>query len=204
MKIPLDSSVNMKNYFEDFIRERIKKPQDVEIQEILEIFQEKKYKKGQIFKEQYTVIKELGFIIKGSARLVIINRKGDEITAQVLNINSFLSDPIGLRRKEKTPIIIEFLENSSLLVAPLAQVLELFERNLTLNILIREYIADRVSEMAKRQIMFLTGSAKERYQFLIESNPLLLKKFPLRFIASMIGITPTQLSRIRNKNINSP
>jgi ribosomal protein L10 len=53
--------------------------------------------------------------------------------------------------------------------------------------------------MANSQYLFLTGTAKERYQFILENKPELLKKFPLRFIASMIGITPTQLSRVRNK-----
>lgn len=53
--------------------------------------------------------------------------------------------------------------------------------------------------MAKRQLLFLTGTAIERYQFILENNPKLLKKFPLRFIASIIGITPTQLRRIRDK-----
>jgi len=53
-------------------------------------------------------------------------------------------------------------------------------------------------EMAKRYYLFIAGTAKERYQFIIDNNPNLVKKFPLRFIASIIGITPTQLSRIRN------
>ena len=53
--------------------------------------------------------------------------------------------------------------------------------------------------MGKKNLAFLKGTAKDRYQFILENNPSLLKKFPLRLIASIIGITPTQLSRIRNK-----
>jgi hypothetical protein len=53
--------------------------------------------------------------------------------------------------------------------------------------------------MAEIQFLFLTGTAKERYQRILENNPEMLRKFPLRFIASMIGITPTQLSRVRKK-----
>jgi hypothetical protein len=47
--------------------------------------------------------------------------------------------------------------------------------------------------------MFLNGTAKERYQYLLATNPSLLEKFPLKFVASMIGVTPTQLSRIRKE-----
>ena len=65
--------------------------------------------------------------------------------------------------------------------------------------MVRKYQKEQMLEMAKRYRLFIAGTAKERYQFMIENNPNLLKKFPLRFIASLIGITPTQLSRIRNK-----
>jgi hypothetical protein len=63
----------------------------------------------------------------------------------------------------------------------------------------REYITDKVVDFGKLHILFLTGTGKERYDFILENNPALLKNTPLRFIASMIGITATQLSRIRKK-----
>ena len=63
----------------------------------------------------------------------------------------------------------------------------------------REHIIKITIEMGKKNLAFLKGTAKDRYQFILENNPSLLKKFPLRLIASIIGITPTQLSRIRNK-----
>jgi ribosomal protein L10 len=64
---------------------------------------------------------------------------------------------------------------------------------------VRKHQKEQLLEMANSQYLFLTGTAKERYQFILENKPELLKNFPLRFIASMIGITPTQLSRVRNK-----
>jgi hypothetical protein len=75
----------------------------------------------------------------------------------------------------------------------------LINRNLTFNILIREYIGDRSMELVKRNLLFLNGTAKERYEYLLSTNPSLLKKYPLKFIASMIGVTQTQLSRIRKE-----
>ena len=66
----------------------------------------------------------------------------------------------------------------------------------------REYITENAVEMGRRHLLFLTGSAKERYLFILENHPNLLKKLPLRLIASLIGITPVQLSRIRNKISN--
>ena len=70
---------------------------------------------------------------------------------------------------------------------------------MALNILVRKYQKEQMLEMAEIRFLFLTGTAKERYQRILENNPEMLRKFPLRFIASMIGITPTQLSRVRKK-----
>ena len=193
----------MSRHLEDFIRLKVKNPNDQEVAEILEIFSERNYKKGALFKEQDTRIKDLGFLVHGSARSYIINTKGDEITGQISQKQTFLSEIISVRTTEKTPIIIEFLEPSEVDVAPVSEVKRLLESNLAFNILIREYMADKTVEVAKRQIMFMTGSARERYQYIMSTNPDLLQKFPLRFIASMIGITPTQLSRIRKPQNDS-
>lgn len=190
----------MKEQFENFIYYRVKKPTDKEVKEILSIFYEKDYKKRELFKKGNAVIKNLGFLINGSARTYFINEKGDEITDEIVQKNNFLSDIISVRTGETSPIIIEILEKSTVLVANMEKVWTLFEHNLTFNILIREYIGDRSMALLKRYLMFLNGNASERYNYIIETNPEILKKYPLKYIASMIGVTQTQLSRIRKEN----
>lgn len=188
----------MKDQFEAFIYRRVKKPRDHEVDEILSIFSEKRFMKGDLFKERGTIVKELGFLAEGSSRSYFINENGEEITDQIVEKNNFLSDIISVRTGEKTPIIIEHLEDSIVFAAPMEQIWVLFEQNMTFNILIREYMGDRAMELMKRYLMFLNGTAKERYQYLLATNPSILEKFPLKYVASMIGVTPTQLSRIRN------
>jgi len=189
----------MKEQFEKFIYQRVKTAKNDEVKEILSIFNKLKCKKGALFKKRDTVIQNLGFLVNGSARSYFINEKGDEITDEVLQSKNFLSDIISVRSNEKSPIIIEILEKSSLLVAHMDNVWKLLNHNVTFNILLREYMGDRAMQLVKYHLLFLNGTAKERYQYLIATNPSLFKQFPLRFIASMIGVTPTQLSRIRGK-----
>ena len=57
--------------------------------------------------------------------------------------------------------------------------------------------------MEKRILSFLTQNAEERYRSLVTENPRLIQDVPLRYIASMLGITPETLSRIRQK-VNIP
>lgn len=54
-------------------------------------------------------------------------------------------------------------------------------------------------EKAKREISLLTDSAEERYLNLFKEQPMIVKKIPLKYIASYIGITPQALSRIRKR-----
>ena len=189
----------MKEQLEGFIRSKVKGPNEAEIAAILEIFQASKLVKGDLFKDHNQVCDKLGFVISGSTRHFVIKPNGEVVTARIVQENNFVTDIISVRTGEKTPINIEILEPTSMLVAPVEDMKKLLEVNLTLNRLIREYMADNMVEMGKLHFTFLTGTAKERYRFILENKPRLLKSVPLSYIASMIGITPTQLSRIRKR-----
>ncbi len=60
------------------------------------------------------------------------------------------------------------------------------------------YVTERlfISKL-KRENNFLTKSAKEVYQNLIEERPEILQKIPVNKIAKYLGIHPESLSRIR-------
>lgn len=49
---------------------------------------------------------------------------------------------------------------------------------------------------------FLSLSAEERYRHLYEHKKALFNEVPLRYLASMLGMTPETLSRIRHKRIS--
>ena len=191
----------MKNILEDFIRAKVVSPKEEEIKEILNCFEIRSLKKGDYFKEAFTKSKELGFLVKGALRMIIIKNDGEEVTARIIQENTIIADVFSVIKEKKTPIALKCISDVLILVAPLHKIQALFQTNLALNIAMREHITERALEMGENYLLFISGSAKERYQFILEKNPQLLEKFPLRFIASIIGITPTQLSRIRNKKL---
>lgn len=191
----------MKNKLEDFIRTKVKHPKEEEIEEILNCFEIQTLKKGTYFKEPFTKSKELGFLVEGALRMVVIKNNGEEVTARIIQENTIIADVFSVIKEKKTPIALQCINDVSILVAPLHKIQALFQTNLALNITMREHVTERALDMGENYLLFISGSAKERYQFILEKNPQLLEKFPLRFIASIIGITPTQLSRIRNKKL---
>jgi len=189
----------LKEQLEYFIRLNISNPIDHEIAKILEIFEPKEFNEGDFFKRSDQICNKIGFLVEGSASHFGIKKNGERVTGRISQKHDFITDLISVRTNALTPISISFLEPAKVLVASTKDMKAILEVNLTCNRLMREYMADNVIELGKMYMLFLTGSAKERYQYIIENNPGLLKNIPLRFIASMIGITPTQLSRIRNK-----
>lgn len=189
----------MKELLRQYLIEQVSSPKEEEIEEILSIFEINEFKKGDYFKKPFKTGKEIGFLAKGAIRIVILKDNGEEVTARIREENTFIADPYMLENNDPSPIGIECLEDLPLLVANMTDFQNLLESNLTLNIVLRKFLSQQMREIGKQQLLFLTGSAKERYEFIIKQYPNLLKKFPLRFIASMIGITPTQLSRVRSK-----
>ncbi|MEO0898129.1 MAG: hypothetical protein AAFY71_17090 [Bacteroidota bacterium] len=189
----------MRESLKKYMIDQVTFPKETEIDGILELFEVVNFKKGEFFKKPFVAGPDIAFLPEGAVRIIIYKENGDEITARIRENNSFIIDPFRLKGIEVSPLGIECLADQSLLVAPISKLTKLFETNLAWNIVIRKQLMEQMADIAQSQYLFLTGNAKERYNYIIENNPGLLKKFPLHFIASMIGITPTQLSRIRNK-----
>ena len=192
----------MKDSLEKYIKLKVENPCEKEIQEILDIFEIKYFENKEFIKKPFSIGKELGFLVEGSVRGTFHKDSGEETTFRLLEENSFIGDAISIITKESTPIAFQCISKVCILIAPYGKVQKLLKSNLALNIVMREYITENAVEMGRRHLLFLTGSAKERYLFILENHPNLLKKLPLRLIASLIGITPVQLSRIRNKISN--
>ena len=55
-----------------------------------------------------------------------------------------------------------------------------------------------------REVALVQQSARLRYEKFIEDYPALARRLPQYLIASHLGITPTQLSRIKKNLLNQP
>lgn len=68
-------------------------------------------------------------------------------------------------------------------------------KNFYISYLEKNWVIDK----EKREVEIVLREAKERYLDFISLHPNIEARIPLQFIASHLGITPTQLSRIRKK-----
>lgn len=142
------------------------------------------------------VCQSLCFISQGSFKHYFVSDQGDEVILDlfvegdwVLNYKSFTS-------QKPSTSTIQACEDS--------RVLELSVYGLHSLILSSEvfFQLGRLLERGgeRQQMLRLCPSPMERYTFLMENNPRLIQKFPLKYIASYLDIRPETLSRVR-KNL---
>lgn len=65
----------------------------------------------------------------------------------------------------------------------------------------KNFVATSIKVLENRIMTFLSMSAEERYHHFIELNPELASQIPLRYLASMLAMSPETLSRMRRKLI---
>ncbi|KYP16666.1 Crp/Fnr family transcriptional regulator [Flavihumibacter sp. CACIAM 22H1] len=92
---------------------------------------------------------------------------------------------------------IQVLEDSVLTAIDSSKFFALFNTYPPIERIFRKIIETAYVETINRMESIQFNTAEERYQSLIKSNPHLLKKVPLKYIASYLGITQVSLSRIR-------
>ena len=92
---------------------------------------------------------------------------------------------------------IELLEECDLLKISNDALNRLFDRNIELANWGRRMSDQIILELEKLIMERCFISASERYHLLIEQEPEILQKVPLRHIASYLGISQVSLSRIR-------
>ena len=64
----------------------------------------------------------------------------------------------------------------------------------------KHFIIKLLGALENRVYTLLSMSAQERYHYLLEADPNLFTVLPLQFLASMLGMTPETLSRIRARS----
>lgn len=64
------------------------------------------------------------------------------------------------------------------------------------------FIAHCFTTLEDRVFSFLSMTAEQRYNLLFEGHRDIFNQVPLQYIASMLGMTPETISRIRRKQLN--
>jgi len=158
----------------------------------------KKVKKGEVLQDTYSRANYIYFICKGILRTYHLNEDGSIYTKNIFSENYFSASKVSLITKEDSYLNIDVLEDSIIIYIDFEKYKRLIEINIEFKDFYIKYLEKNwVIVKEKNEISLVLDDATTRYQNFLEQNPSIQNRIPLHHIANHLGITPTQLSRIR-------
>ena len=169
---------------------------------IQNLFKPIQIEKGKFFLKQGQYPKQLAFVEEGILReFLYINEK--EVTKWFSTKGYFAVDLSGFLDGKASKVNYQALCDTSLLVISKEDYDKIGESVPEWHSLEKLFLTKCFSVLEDRIISHLSMNAEERYQQMFHFQPELFNQVPLYQLASMLGMSPETLSRIRNKLSNS-
>lgn len=163
---------------------------------IYEISSEMKIKKNTILQPIGHTCKTIYFIKKGVARIYYFKEDID-ITESFAFENEIVARVESLFGNIPSKKAIQLLEDSELFAINATLLFNLYDQFPEIERLFRLIFESAYVDTVNRIESIQFHSAEERYNSLITQSANVIKRVPLKHIASYLGITPVSLSRIR-------
>lgn len=141
----------------------------------------------------------LVYIQKGVIRSYMIKDSGDEVTVLLRWEDQFIASYDTIILQQPSRFTYQALEDCEILEIDYAAVEKIMEEQPKYEPLRTFFLMSMLAESLLRVESFVLFSPEERYQKLVESNANIVNRVPDKYIASLLGITPVSLSRIRKR-----
>jgi CRP-like cAMP-binding protein len=156
-------------------------------------------KKGEYFIKEKLVTSKIAFLQKGVIRAFYENEKGVEYNKHFFLPPCFIGGYSSLISGKPNQILQQALTDCNLLVADFNTFSRLYDTCPDLERVARKLAEWHFVNKEQREIEIVLLDANKRYLMLQQQFPGLEQIVSQYHIASYLGITPTQLSRIRRK-----
>ncbi|WP_106915670.1 Crp/Fnr family transcriptional regulator [Chryseobacterium aurantiacum] len=168
---------------------------------LLSICTEEKYRKNDLLLESGSMARYYYFIKSGLLGYYTIDKEGNSIYKMFFEEKSFVASTAAIIKNEPSDFNIIALEDCSVIQYPVKAYRELLEKHHDLALFQIHYLEKNwVVKKEPLEVSLKFENAKQRYLLLLEKQSL-YRRLKQHHIASYLGITPTQLSRIK-KEIN--
>ncbi len=139
----------------------------------------------------------LYFVVSGLLRFFYISPDGKETNKAFVAENEFAGPLASAALGLPLYFGIQALENTEMLVAPLADFSALYGADPLFERLGRRLAEQQLVRKELRMRSMLEKNARERYLDFVSLNPLLAERIPQYHLASYLGITEVSLSRLK-------
>lgn len=169
------------------------------IEDLLKISELKTIKTGNQIVKLNEVPSKIYMLISGVVRCYLITESGKEFNKSFNLPISFFGSLTALIQKNQSLFVFETLADSEMYEVDFHKLTELCKKHESLNRLYSKVLETVYISYEKRLVELISSDAKTRYLGLCAQIPNIENLIPQYHIASYLGITPVQLSRIRKK-----
>ena len=157
-------------------------------------------KRGENFLEYGKPCTKIGMLKKGVIRGFVCDNDGEEITTHFYQegdmvVGSYIPNV-------NISMTLQALEDCEISVANYSEVMSHVNKNQEITEIITREFQKLNKQLQSRLVSLLNLDALEKYKLFLKDYPGLLNRIPHYYIAQYLGITPTQLSRVRKQFIN--
>jgi len=178
--------------------------QDLPLSDVEELFSKssaKTLRTGDIYIHQYEDNKLLAYIEKGIIRAYTHKENGDEATLLLRWEDQFIGSHDCILLNKPSNFIYQALEETHILEIDYREVEQIMRENPKYELVRNHVLMSMLSASLKMIEDFILLNPEERYKKLVVEKFDIVNRVPDKYIASMLGITPVSLSRIRKRII---
>ncbi|WP_115808993.1 Crp/Fnr family transcriptional regulator [Winogradskyella pacifica] len=166
---------------------------------ILSVFEPLEINKGEFLIKSGKICRKMAFIESGHMRMYDIV-DGKEITLWIGSDGRFITSLSSFIFETKNNWNIQAITDCKLYIINRKNHFRLNKTEPKWLEFDNILLANSFTLLEKNMFSQLHTTAKQRYNSLLKEEPELFKNVPLQYIASMLGITPESLSRLRKMN----
>jgi CRP-like cAMP-binding protein len=168
-----------------------------EIEQVVAAFKEKIVKKNDILISKGDICRYTYFVCSGSVRAYFIDDDGEEATRYIALENQFITTIHSFISQIPTNEFIQATERAEILQISYTDFKKIMEETTLARDLYNKQLEVAYITNHWRLESFLKMTAKQRYDFLVQTNPAIIQRLSNKIVASYLGITQESLSRIK-------
>jgi len=172
-------------------------------EELQKYFKPSQLRKNDFFVRDGEYAQQIGFLKKGVVRAFFSNQEGKEYNKQFFVGPSIIGAYTSLLTKQPNKIAQQALTDCEVLIADYSELEKQYDKFHDLERLGRKIAEFYFLEKEQKEIEMALLDADKRYLIMRERFPTIESIVPQYYIASYLGISPTQLSRIRRNLYSS-
>lgn len=155
-----------------------------------------KYAKNEMILREGETCTNIYWVVKGLVRQFYY-KNGKEVTEYMATENNIVMCIESLFLEQPTHLQIKAIEPCILIAIPKVDLEAVAMKSVNIQILYRKILEESLILSQIHADMLRFESAQDRYHKLIKSQPQLVLRAPLVYIASYLQMTPETLSRVR-------